>query len=170
MISSLVTVIKLSVATVMDSLNLTHREAMYLLDHVGADKDIITLRLSTTRVGGDKIYFFRGYQGPGRLVRGCSVLMRLRSNDLGPGSDKDDTPGPLPGPYSLVSLRSVPRILYILGIMGAKSNLPAPRTGGAATCVLISPRGVRRSPVCLWPRLLWHRHSKQQSHDPDDQS
>ena len=27
----------------------------------------ITLRLSTTRVGGDKIYFFRGYQGPGRL-------------------------------------------------------------------------------------------------------
>ena len=32
----------------MDSLNLTHREAMYLLDHVGADKDIITLRLSTT--------------------------------------------------------------------------------------------------------------------------
>ena len=44
------TVIKLSVATVMDSLNLTHREAMYLLDHVGADKDIITLRLSTTRV------------------------------------------------------------------------------------------------------------------------
>ena len=36
--------------TVMDSLNLTHREAMYLLDHVGADKDIITLRLSTTRV------------------------------------------------------------------------------------------------------------------------
>ena len=67
MISSLVTVIKLSVATVMDSLNLTHREAMYLLDHVGADKDIITLRLSTTRVGGDKIYFFRGYQGPGRL-------------------------------------------------------------------------------------------------------
>ena len=58
MISSLVTVIKLSVATVMDSLNLTHREAMYLLDHVGADKDIITLRLSTTRVGGDKIYFF----------------------------------------------------------------------------------------------------------------
>ena len=34
----------------MDSLNLTHREAMYLLDHVGADKDIITLRLSTTRV------------------------------------------------------------------------------------------------------------------------
>ena len=61
------TVIKLSVATVMDSLNLTHREAMYLLDHVGADKDIITLRLSTTRVGGDKIYFFRGYQGPGRL-------------------------------------------------------------------------------------------------------
>ena len=58
MISSLVTVIKLSVATVMDSLNLTHREAMYLLDHVGADKDIITLRLSTTRVGGDKTSLF----------------------------------------------------------------------------------------------------------------
>ena len=100
----------------------------------------------------------------------CKIGVFIRSNDLGPGSDKDDTPGPLPGPYSLVSLRSVPRILYILGIMGAKSNLPAPRTGGAATCVLISPRGVRRSPLCLWPRLLWHRHSKQQSHDPDDQS
>ena len=42
----------------MDSLNLTHREAMYLLDHVGADKDIITLRLSTTRVGGDKNLLF----------------------------------------------------------------------------------------------------------------
>jgi len=51
----------------MDSLNLTHREAMYLLDHVGADKDIITLRLglSTTRAGGDKIYFSEDTKGRG---------------------------------------------------------------------------------------------------------
>lgn len=54
--------------TVMDSLNLTHREAMYLLDHVGADKDIITLRLSTTEREEIKSTFFRGYQGPGRLL------------------------------------------------------------------------------------------------------
>ena len=52
----------------MDSLNLTHREAMYLLDHVGADKDIITLRLSTTEREEIKSTFFRGYQGPGRLL------------------------------------------------------------------------------------------------------
>ena len=44
--------------TVMDSLNLTHREAMYLLDHVGADKDIITLRLSTTEREEIKSTFF----------------------------------------------------------------------------------------------------------------
>ena len=55
--------------TVMDSLNLTHREAMYLLDHVGADKDIITLRLSTTEREEIKSTFFRGYQGPGRPTK-----------------------------------------------------------------------------------------------------
>ena len=53
----------------MDSLNLTHREAMYLLDHVGADKDIITLRLSTTEREEIKSTFFRGYQGPGRPTK-----------------------------------------------------------------------------------------------------
>ena len=54
--------------TVMDSLNLTHREAMYLLDHVGADKDIITLRLGLSTTEREEINLLFSEDTKGRGV------------------------------------------------------------------------------------------------------
>ena len=52
----------------MDSLNLTHREAMYLLDHVGADKDIITLRLGLSTTEREEINLLFSEDTKGRGV------------------------------------------------------------------------------------------------------